>query len=135
MLQNAVAQYKKVRVTTSNQGELLLALYDGLFRFLNGSKLCIEQGQLTKARELNSKAYAIIAELNMALDPSHAPELCANLSALYGFCLDRLRAASRTNDAESINDVLSTLTPLREAWQLAVPKATMEGVRFGPQGR
>jgi flagellar protein FliS len=132
MLQHAAAQYKKVRATTSNQGELLLALYDGLFRFLNGSKICIERREFTRAREFNSKAFAIISELNLALDHTLAPELCRNLSAIYVFCMDRLRVASRADDAQAVADVVRSLTPLREAWQLAVPKATAEGVRFTP---
>jgi flagellar secretion chaperone FliS len=135
MLQHAAASYKKVRATTSNQGELLLALYDGIFRFLNGSQLLIERGENTRARELNSRAAKVIAELDMALDHQAAPELCGNLAAIYDFCQSRLRHASRHDDAQAIADVLRALSPLREAWQLAVPKAMQEGVRFGPRGR
>lgn len=135
MLQNAVAQYKKVRATTSNQGDLLLALYDGLFRFLNASKLCLERSEFTRAREMNSKAYAIISELNLALDPRVHPELCQNLGALYIYCMDRLRASSRNDDAAALDDVIVVLSPLREAWRLAVPKAVAEGVKFQPTGK
>ncbi len=135
MLQTAAAQYKKVRATTSNQGELLLALYDGLFRFLNGSRVCLEKGEFIRALELNSKAHAILSELELALDPSLAPDLCANLSALYIFAMDRLRVASRKNDPTIVSEVIEVLTPLREAWQLAVPKAAQEGVRFSGNGR
>ena len=135
MLGHAAATYKKVRATTSNQGELLLALYDGIFRFLNGSRLLLEREETTRARELNSRASAIIAELSIALDHQGAPELCANLAAIYDFCQVRLRHASRHNDPQAVADVLRALTPLREAWQLAVPKAMQEGVRFDPRGR
>ena len=34
----AAARYAQVRDSTSTPGDLLLALYDGLFRFLNGAK-------------------------------------------------------------------------------------------------
>ena len=135
MLQTAAAQYKRVRATTSNQGELLLALYDGLFRFLNGSKICLEKGEFIRALELNSKAHAILSELHLALDPNIAPELCANLGPLYVFCMDRLRTASRQNDPTVVAEVIRVLTPLREAWQLAVPKAVKEGVKFTGTGR
>lgn len=135
MLQNAVAQYKKVQTATISPGELLLALYDGLFRFLNEAKSCLERGDYTAARHFNSKSYAIISELSIALDAEVAPELCANLAALYGFCLDRLRGANRSGQVQPIEDVIRVLTPMREAWRLALPMALKEGVQFGPRAK
>jgi flagellar protein FliS len=125
-VESAAQRYSQVRMTTSTPGELLLALYDGLFRFLNGAKICIERKEMPRARELLSKSYAIISELYIALDHSHAPELCANLEALYGFCMDRVQQASRKALLEPIEEVIRVLTPLREAWQIAVPQAARE---------
>ena len=122
----AAARYTQIRNATSTPGELLLALYDGLFRFLNGAKACIENKQLPRARELLSKCHAIISELNIALDHAVAPELCAQLEGLYGFCIDRIQFASRKADIVSIEEVARVLTPLREAWAIAVPKAIQE---------
>jgi flagellar secretion chaperone FliS len=122
----AAARYAQVRNTTSTPGELLLALYDGVFRFLNGAKVCIENKQLPRARELLSKAYAIISELTIALDHGVAPELCGQLDGLYGFCMDKIQVASRKADTVSIDEVTRVLTPLREAWRIAVPQAIQE---------
>jgi len=122
----AAARYTLVRDTTSTPGELLLALYDGMFRFLNGAKLCIENKQLPRARELLSKTHAILSELTIALDHSVAPELCGQLDGLYGFCIDRIQVASRKGDVVAIDEVTRVLTPLREAWAVAVPKAIQE---------
>jgi flagellar protein FliS len=125
-VESAAQRYNQVRMTTSTPGELLLALYDGLFRFLNGAKICLERKEMPRARELLSKSYAILSELYIALDHSHAPELCANLEALYGFCMDRVMGASRKGLSEPIDEVVRVLTPLREAWQIAVPQAARE---------
>jgi len=125
-VESAAHRYSQVRMTTSSPGELLLALYDGLFRFLNGAKICVERKEMARARELLSKAYAIISELYIALDHSQAPELCANLEALYGFAMDRVQQASRKGLVEPIDEVIRVLTPLREAWQIAVPQAARE---------
>src|SRR5882724_9433277 len=122
----AAARYMQIRAVTSTPGELLLALYDGLFRFLNAAKICIERKQLPRARELLSKANAILSELTIALDHSVAPELCGQLDALYGFCIERVVVASRKADTVAIDEVTRVLTPLREAWILAVPKAHAE---------
>ncbi len=122
----AAARYTQVRNATSTPGELLLALYDGLFRFLNGAKVCIEHKQLPRARELLSKSHAILSELVIALDHELAPELCGRLEGLYGFCIDRVQVASRKADTVAIDEVTRVLTPLREAWNIAVPKAIQE---------
>ena len=128
MLESAAQRYKEVRVTTASPGELLLALYDGLFRFLTGAKLCMEKDEAPRARELISKAHAILSELYIALDHDTAPELCSNLESIYGFAMERLTYANLKTDPEGIADAIRVLTPLREAWQEAVPRATREMV-------
>jgi flagellar secretion chaperone FliS len=125
-VESAAQRYSQVRMTTSTPGELLLALYDGLFRFLSSAKICIERKELGRGRELLSKAYSILSELYIALDHSVAPDLCANLEALYGFGMDRVTTASRKGSIEPIDEVIRALTPLREAWQIAVPQAVRE---------
>jgi flagellar protein FliS len=125
-IESAAQRYNQVRMTTSTPGELLLAMYDGLFRFLAGAKICIERKEMARGRELLSKAYAILSELYIALDHSVYPELCANLEALYGFSMDRIQNASRKGQIEPIDEVVRVLTPLREAWQVAVPQAMRE---------
>lgn len=126
MLGKAAQRYTQVRASTSTPGQLLLALYDGLFRFLNGAKVCFENKQDARGRELVSKARAVVSELMLALDHSAAPELCANLAAIYDFALFRLSEANRHANPEHIAEVVRALTPLREAWALAVPKAMAE---------
>ena len=129
MLQTAAAaRYEQVKIQTTSKGELLLALYDGLFRFLRGARICFEQKQTPRARELTSKAHAIISELQIALDPSVSPDLCAQLGGIYGFCLDCLRSANANADPQQIDDVLRVLTPLKEAWEQAVPEAARQGI-------
>jgi flagellar protein FliS len=131
MFDTAVARYKEVRVQTSTPGELLLALYDGMFRFLNGAKYCFEKGERSKGCELVTKAHAVISELYLALDHEKAPELCAQLGAVYDFCLSHLTQANMAASAEKVGDVIRVLTPLREAWTLAVPKAAQEAAQSG----
>ncbi len=126
MLENAVQKYKEVRIATATPGELLLALYDGLFRFMNGAKICFEKGEPTRAREFISKSHAILSELYIALDHGVAPELCANLESLYGFAMERLTYSNLKGTTDGIDDAVRVLTPLREAWREAVPAATRE---------
>ncbi len=126
MFETAAARYTQIRNTTASPGELLLALYDGLFRFLNGARACLERKDLGRAREQLSKAYAIVSELFIALDHQAAPELCEQLEGIYGFAMDRLMHVSRRCEIEPLDEVIRVLTPLREAWAVAVPQAQRE---------
>jgi len=126
MLGKAADRYKEVRANTSTPGELLLALYDGLFRFINSARLCFENKQDARGREFVGKAHAVVSELLLALDHAAAPELCGNLAAVYDFALSRLSDANRHAQTKPLDDVARALTPLREAWALAVPKAMAE---------
>jgi flagellar protein FliS len=126
MHQQAARRYEQVQATTSSPGEVLLALYDGLFRFLRGAELCFQNKQLAKGRELLSKSHAIISELLLALDHNKSPELCAQLESIYDYCMGHIVQANLKTDVQMISEVIRVLTPLREAWNVAVPEAMRE---------
>jgi flagellar protein FliS len=113
-------RYQKVKVTTCSPGELLVMLYDGLFRFLGEAKTAMEAGERTRAAERISRSHQIIAQLLGGLNREHAPELCDNLQALYLFCGSHIVQANIQQKPENIADVLRVLTPLREAWTTVV---------------
>jgi flagellar protein FliS len=120
MTSNVAARYQAVQIQTHDPGEALVALYDGLFRFLNVARYGLRNGQRGRAGEALSKAHAIISEFYLALDHQHAPDLCANLAALYTFCLDRITAANVKNNADPIDDVIRVLGPIRDAFTTVV---------------
>ena len=120
MLQSSAQRYQSVQINTSTPGEVLLAVYDGLFKFLLRARHGFETGRRGEAGEAVSRAHAILSELMLALDPRHAPELCVNLTALYDFAMARLLEANRQQDASGIADVIRVLTPVREAFVIAV---------------
>jgi flagellar protein FliS len=67
-----------------------------------------------------SRAHAIISELLASLAPEHAPDLCQNLSRVYDFCLTRITFANRHNEPAAIEEVMRVMTPIREAFTIAV---------------
>lgn len=126
MIGSAVAKYREIQQQTSTPGELLLALYDGVFRFLAGAQHSLATGHRAKGSELTSKSHAIISELLLALDYNQSPDLCEKLASVYDFCLSRLTEANLKGDPQKVAEVIRVLTPLREAWRIAVPKAAIE---------
>jgi len=117
------ARYKGVQMTTASPIQLVVMLYDGLLRFTNEADDALGKNDRARAGDRIGRGLAILDELTATLDGSHAPELCENLTALYGFCKRRLFSANLESNREHLKDVVATLTPLREAWgQLAAQK-------------
>lgn len=118
-----LSRYGTVQVTTSSPGQILVMLYDGLFRFLGEARVAIEARDRARAGERISRAHAIIDLLDSTLDPAHAPELCDNLHGLYHFCMSRLVTANLKQDVVAVDEVLRVLGPLREAWKEAITRS------------
>jgi flagellar secretion chaperone FliS len=127
MLPAHIANYQSVQIRTSSPGEILLALYDGLFKFLQLAKHSIRARNAARAGEAISRAHAILSELYGSLDHSQYPELCKNLSSLYEYCLRRLMHANRHRDVAALDEVMLVLTPVREANREVVKKLAAMG--------
>jgi flagellar protein FliS len=133
MIEASIARYQAVKVTTSSPGDLLVALLDGLFKFLHIARHHLAKGgDRAKAGQSMSKAHAIITELLTSLAPEHAPELCQNLSRVYDFCLTRITYANRHNDPQAIEEVMRVMTPIREAFTIAVRNLAQQGAAGEP---
>jgi flagellar secretion chaperone FliS len=134
-----IRRYKAVQVTTSSPGELLVALYDGLFRFLRAAETALAAGDRARGGENIDRAHAIIGEFAASLESVHAPELCDTLRGLYLFSMERLVEANIHQDATYVADVARVLSPLREAFTIVVrqggAKATEERVSAHPLRR
>lgn len=110
------ARYKGVQMTTASPVQLVVMLYDGVIRFANEADEALAKDDRARAGDRVGRAIAIIDELTATLNPDHAPELAENLTALYGFCKRRLFAANIERNRDFLKDVVTALTPLREAW-------------------
>lgn len=113
-------RYRTVQVTTCSPGQLLVMLYDGVFRFLREAMVAIDAGDRGRSAERLTRSHAILAELVGGLDAKIAPELCENLEAVYLFCMGKLVEANLHQDKARVEEVLRVLSPLRDAWTTAV---------------
>lgn len=130
-----LSRYGTVQMTTSSPGQVLVMLYDGLFRFLGEAKAAIQARDRARSGERIGRAHAILDLLASTLEPSHAPELCENLQGLYLFCMSRLVTANVKQDDAAVDEVLRVLSPLREAWREAVAKVAETPQKAQPQAR
>jgi flagellar protein FliS len=119
----ATHRYRTTQVKTCSPGELLVLLYDGLFRFLGEAKAAMDVDDRARTGERLDRAYAILEELAGALQPSAAPDLCDSLQAIYLFCMGRVVEANLARSPAVVDEVMRVLTPLREGFRTAVAEA------------
>ena len=126
MLETAASRYQAVRVSTSNPGDILISLLDGLFKYLNQARQLLRNRARAPAGEAICRAHAILSELYVSLDHSQAPELCQNLEGVYGYCLGRIVEANLRNEPAALEEVIRVLAPIREAFTTAVRSQSTE---------
>jgi len=107
--------YKQNSVTTASPGELTLMLYNGCLKFLNKSKLAIEEKNIQDKNTNLQKAQAIISELMSTLNMNI--EISKNMMALYEYMNNRLVEANIRNDITIIEEVEGLVTEFRDTWK------------------
>ena len=120
MTQAALAAYGEVKVHSAIEGasptELISMLFDGISSRLNQSLTAMDAGEIAKKGELISQTISILEYLAAVLDEHKAPEVADNLSGLYRYMVTTLLNANINNDPTAIQEVISLMTEVRDAW-------------------
>ncbi len=119
-MKNGYIAYKSTHVETADQGKLILIAYDVAIKHC---KISLEQfgdKQLIKERTQHiCRAQDAVTELMGALRMD-VGEIAHNLYRLYDYILRRMVEANIKNDKTKIEEVLTYLVDLREAWSQAI---------------
>ena len=118
--------YLRTKVMTASPAELRLMLLDGAIKFADRAKDALLKKDFEGLYNGITRCQDILMELINSLQPQHAPELCANLSALYTFLYTRLIAASTSRELGPLDEVLQLLHHERETWCLLIEKLARE---------
>lgn len=113
-LPRAAARYKNTQVTTCSPGDLLLLLIDGALRFAKEADQAMEIRDRARAGDRIGRCHAILEQLSAGLDPTDTTGLCADLTALYAFCMSRLVEANLKQDREILSEISRVIRPVRE---------------------
>ncbi len=96
---------------------VILMLMQGLIDTLAVAKGCLQRKDFEgKSKSLN-KAIGIIGGLQDGIDMSHSPEIGDNFYQLYDYMIRRLGEASADQSGVQIDEVVSLITPIKEAWE------------------
>ncbi|HET9932686.1 MAG TPA: flagellar export chaperone FliS [Polyangiaceae bacterium] len=120
----AVAQYRSNQVQTASPARVIVQFYDGALKFVRLAVQGIEARDYAAKGMHLSRAHAIVSELRANLDPTRAPELCAELDRLYVYVLDCITEANIKTDATALAPAVKVLEQLRAAWAQVADEGT-----------
>lgn len=139
-MNKAAQAYFQTNVATTDQGQLLLMLYDGALKYLHQARDKMLANDFAAKGMLISRVIDIVNELAASLNMDKGGSLAVNLNNLYLLCTARLLRANLKMDLESLDSVEHILSGLRDAYAqiIETPEArrAASGIasRLQPQG-
>lgn len=115
-MKNAAQAYFQTQVSTTDQGQLLLMLYDGALSFLQQARDKMLAKDYAAKGLLISKTIDIVTELSNTLNMEKGGTLAENLNNLYFLCTARLLQANLKMNVEQLDSVVGILAGLRSAY-------------------
>jgi flagellar protein FliS len=109
-------EYRKNAVNGASPLQLVIMLYDGALRYMEGGRHAIAHGDLNKQNEQLQKAQKIVMELMSCLDMEQGGEVARNLLSLYTYVLNELVKANLEDSADRIDRCMKVFRDLRESW-------------------
>lgn len=116
MYARAAFAYRDVDLESAAKPDLIARLFGRFLDDVARGRAAIEGKDIKAKAAALDHAIRIVVELRAALDHASAPELCANLDALYQFVLDRIYAASSSLTVAPLADATSVMVQLRDAF-------------------
>lgn len=108
--------YQQQSLAGMNGVELIVALYDGMVRFLYRAIQAIEAGNVSERRVAIKRTLDILlhlqSRLRMDIGGSSAKALSEFYAAIFALCLN----GSLLNSAERLKEAISCVRDVREAW-------------------
>jgi len=109
--------YKEQSVNTMTQGELLLLLYDELYKRLSQAELMLDQQNYPVYEASIERSVAIIDYLDSTLDRQYP--ISKNLAQLYEYFTYELGRAKTGRRKEVLDHVKTMVGELRDAFRQA----------------
>ncbi len=116
MMKNPYAVYKKVKQETTTPQEAVLLAYNGILSYLEKAKSYMQEKNYELTNETIFKARRLLSELTLGLNDDCA-ELSDKFRAIYNYCYNLTILANLRKDPAVLDEVISLIKPLRDAWQ------------------
>jgi flagellar protein FliS len=117
-------EYRKNAVNGASPLQLVIMLYDGALKFMEGGRHAIAHNDLVKQNDQLQRAQKVIMELMSCLDMEKGGEVAKNLLSLYTYVLNELVKANVEDSADRVDRCMKVMRDLRESWvAIAMPGA------------
>jgi len=114
--------YRQVGAETSVEGasphKLISLLFDGYMEAITQARGAMRNGQIEQKGKAIGRAARIVEEgLKACLNVGEGGALARDLHALYDYLARRLTLANLRNDETILDECVSLVEPLRQAWR------------------
>lgn len=114
--------YRRVGVETAVQGasphQLIMMLFDGYMEAIAQGRGAMREGEIERKGRCIGRAARIVDEgLKAGLNLSDGGVLAQDLQMLYEYVTMRLTLANIRNDEAILDECVSLIEPLRQAWR------------------
>jgi flagellar protein FliS len=110
--------YQQQALAGATGVELIVALYDGLIRFLYRAMQCAEEHDVHGRRVAVKKAIDILMYLQARLRPDVGGSVATSLADFYSTMFTLTLEASHLESKEQFQEVISFVRNVREAWMV-----------------
>lgn len=118
--------YKNADILTASKETILLMMYAGAIRFLKQGIAALERKEPIEKTKYVIKCQEIVAELHATLNFEIGGDLAKQLEQLYVYVTERLVQGNMENNPQPLNEALTILSSLHEAWEKAIASLRAE---------
>ena len=118
----AVNAYRRVDLESAPKSQIVDRLFERFARDVDDTRAALAKRDIKGKAASIDHAAAIVAELRAALDHSIAPELCANMDALYGLVSIRLSECNLSLDPKPLDQAAGIMNELGSAMREAAAR-------------
>jgi flagellar protein FliS len=110
------SSYQQQALVGATGVELVIALYDGMIRFLYRAMQCVEEDDVYGRRIAVKKVLDILTYLQARLRPDRGASVAASLADFYATMFTMTLEASHIESVEQFQEVIGLVRNVREAW-------------------
>ena len=115
----AANAYRRVALESAPKPDVVVRLFERFLSDLDGARAAMAKHDVAGKAAAIDHALRIVGELEASLDHAAAPELCANLQALYRFVTERVYTGSAKLDPVPLDEAAKVMTELANAFREA----------------
>ena len=112
-----MASYQEHALESASAVELVVALYDGMIRFLHGATAAVERGDTEGRRMAVKRALDIIIHLQARLRMDVGGRPAQALSEFYASIFAQILQASQSASRQKFEHAIECVSNVRDAWK------------------